>query len=73
MHPQTGDKRDNINGSVQEEPEPALHQLILLRDFNSKVGREDVFKSTIGNDSLHETNEDKEIKVTNLPHKNTWL
>jgi hypothetical protein len=27
---------------------------ILLGDFNEKVGREDIFKPTIGNESLHE-------------------
>jgi hypothetical protein len=27
---------------------------ILLGDFNAKVGREDTFKPTTGNESLHE-------------------
>jgi hypothetical protein len=26
---------------------------ILLRDFNAKVGREDIVKPTTGNESLH--------------------
>jgi regulatory protein YycH of two-component signal transduction system YycFG len=26
---------------------------ILLQDFNAKMGREDIFKPTIGNESLH--------------------
>jgi hypothetical protein len=35
---------------------------ILLEDFNAKVGREDVFKPTIGNESLHEiSNDNREI------------
>jgi hypothetical protein len=28
---------------------------ILLGDFNAKVGREDIFEHTIGNESLHES------------------
>jgi hypothetical protein len=27
---------------------------ILLEDFNANAGREDIFKPTIGNESLHE-------------------
>jgi hypothetical protein len=26
---------------------------MLLRDFNAELGREDIFKSTVGNESLH--------------------
>jgi hypothetical protein len=31
---------------------------ILLGDFNVKVGREGIFKPTIGNESLHEISND---------------
>jgi hypothetical protein len=34
---------------------------ILLGDFNAKVGWEDIFKTTIGNDSLHEISNDNEL------------
>jgi hypothetical protein len=30
------------------------HKKIQLGDLNAQVGREDISKSTIGNDSLHE-------------------
>jgi hypothetical protein len=30
------------------------HTKIMLRDFNANVGREDIFKPTTGNESLHE-------------------
>jgi hypothetical protein len=33
---------------------PKYHMKILLGDLNAKVGREDIFKTTIGNESLHE-------------------
>jgi hypothetical protein len=31
---------------------------IILGDFNAKVGRENIFKPTIGNKSLHEISDD---------------
>jgi exonuclease III len=39
---------------------------ILLGDFNTKVGREDILKPTTGNESLHEICNDKEVKVVNF-------
>jgi hypothetical protein len=36
---------------------------ILLGDFNAKVGREDIFKPTIGNGSLHEISNDNGVRV----------
>jgi hypothetical protein len=37
---------------------PKYHMKILLGDFSAKVGREDIFKPTIGNESLHEISND---------------
>jgi hypothetical protein len=42
---------------------------IVLGDFNAKVGREDIFKPTIGNESLHETSNDNGVRVVKLPHQ----
>jgi hypothetical protein len=50
----------------------------LLRDSNAKVGREDIFKPTIRNESLREINNDDGVRVVNfstskstmLPHRN---
>jgi hypothetical protein len=39
---------------------------ILLRYFNAKVGREDIFKPVIGNECLHEASNDKEVRVVNF-------
>jgi hypothetical protein len=36
---------------------------ILLADFNEKVGRENTFKPTIGNESLHEISNDNGVRV----------
>jgi hypothetical protein len=39
---------------------------IVLGDFNAKVGREDIFKTTIGNESLHEISNDNGVRVVNF-------
>jgi hypothetical protein len=39
---------------------------IFLGDSNAKVGRGDIFKQTIGNESLHETSNDNMIGVVNF-------
>jgi exonuclease III len=36
---------------------------IFLGDFNAKVGREDIFKPTIGNKSLHEISNDNGVRI----------
>jgi hypothetical protein len=39
---------------------------ILLGDFNVKEGRENIFKLTIGNESLHEISNDNVVIVVNF-------
>jgi CMP-2-keto-3-deoxyoctulosonic acid synthetase len=39
---------------------------ILLGDFNAKAGREDIFKPTTGNESLHEIRNDNGVRVVNF-------
>jgi hypothetical protein len=39
---------------------------ILLGDLNAKVGRKDIFKPTIGNESLHEISNDNGVRVVNF-------
>jgi hypothetical protein len=41
----------------------------LLGDFNAKVGREDIFKQTIGNESSYKISNDNGVKVVKLPHQ----
>ena len=45
---------------------PRYHTKIILGDFNAKVGRENIFKLTIGNESLHEDSNDNGIRIVNL-------
>jgi exonuclease III len=64
VHAPTENKIDDVKHSFYEELErasdkfPKYHMKILLGDFNAKVGREDIFKPTIGNESLHEISND---------------
>jgi hypothetical protein len=39
---------------------------ILMGDFSAKVGREDTFIPTIGNESLHEANNDNGVRAVNF-------
>jgi hypothetical protein len=45
---------------------PKYHMKILLGNLNAKVGRGDIFKPTIGNENLHEINNDNEVRVVNF-------
>jgi hypothetical protein len=38
---------------------------ILLGDFNAKVGRENIFKPTIGNKILHKDSNDNGVRIIN--------
>src|SRR5215469_10555889 len=39
---------------------------ILLGDFNTKVGRENIFKPTIGNESLDQDSNDNGVRIVNF-------
>jgi len=45
---------------------PKYHMKILLGDFNAKVGRENIFKATIGQESLHQDSNDNGIRLLNF-------
>jgi hypothetical protein len=53
---------------------PKYHVKILFRDFIAKVGRENIFKLTIGNDSPHQDSNDNGIRIVNFATlKNLYL
>jgi exonuclease III len=64
VHAPNEDK-DGIKDSCYKELEqvfdqfPRYNMKILLGDFNAKIGREDIFKAIIGNESLHEASNNK--------------
>jgi hypothetical protein len=90
VHAPIEDKTDDVKDSFYEELErvfdkfPKYHMKIVL-DFNAKVGKEDIFKPTIGNESLHEISNDNgvrlvnfatsknlRVKSTTFPHRNIY-
>jgi endonuclease/exonuclease/phosphatase family metal-dependent hydrolase len=72
VHAPTEDKTDEVKYSFYKELEhvfdkfPKCHMEILLGDFNAKVVREDIFKQTIGKESLHETSHDNGVRLVNF-------
>jgi hypothetical protein len=72
VHAPTEDKTDHVKDSFYEEVErvfhkfPKYHTKILLADFRAKVGREDICKPTIGNESLHEISKDNGVRLVNF-------
>jgi exonuclease III len=65
----TWEKNDDSKNSFYEELEQVLdnfseyHMKILLGDFNAKLGREDIFKLAVGNESLREDDNDNDVRV----------
>ena len=72
MHAPSEEKSDESKDRFYEELEqvfdhfPEYHMKILLGDFNAKVGRENIFKPTIGNESLHQYSNDNGVRIVNF-------
>jgi predicted RNA-binding protein associated with RNAse of E/G family len=72
VHAPTEDKTDDLKDRFYEELERVFdkfsnyHMKILLGDFSAKAGREDIFKPTIGNESLHEISNDNGVRLVNF-------
>jgi endonuclease/exonuclease/phosphatase family metal-dependent hydrolase len=74
----TEDKTDDVKGSFYEEMERVFdkfnkyHIKILVGEFNAKIGREDIFKQTIGNESLHKISNDNGVRLENFATSNNF-
>jgi exonuclease III len=72
VHAPTEDKTDDVKNSFCEELERVFdkftkyHMNILFGDLNAKVGREDIFEPTTGNESLQEISNDNGVRLVNL-------
>ena len=64
VHAPYEEKSEETQDSFYEELEqvfdhfPKYHTKMLLGDFNAKVGREKIFKPTIGQESVHQDRKD---------------
>jgi hypothetical protein len=71
-HAPTEDNIDDIKDSFCEELEQVFDKFpkslmnIFLGDFNAKAGREDIFKPTVWNESLHKIDNDNGVRVLNV-------
>ena len=72
LHAPSEEKSDTSKYSFYAELEqgfnhlPKYHMKILLGDFNAKVGRENIFKPTIGQESLHQDTNDNGVRLVNF-------
>jgi hypothetical protein len=68
-HAPTEGKSDDSKDRFYQVLEQVFHHIpkyqmeILLGDFNAKLGRDDIFKPTIGNESLYEDSNDYGVQV----------
>jgi len=72
VHAPSEEKSEESKDSFYEELEqvldhfPKYHMKMLLGDLNAKVGRENIFKPTIGQESLHQNNNDNGVRLVNF-------
>jgi hypothetical protein len=72
VHASSEEKGGNSNANFCEELEQVFdhfskyHMNILSGDFNANVGRENIFKSTIGNESLQQDSNDNDVRIVNF-------
>jgi hypothetical protein len=57
---------DSFNAEEVFDQFCRYHMEILMGNFNAKVGREDIFKPIIANESLHEASNDNRVRVVNF-------
>ena len=72
VHAASEEKSDESKDSFYGELEqvfdhfPKYHMKMLLGDFNAKVGKENIFKPTTGQESLHQDNNDNGVRLVNF-------
>jgi exonuclease III len=67
----SGEKSDDSKVSLYEELQQVFDHFtkyrveVLLGDFNAKLGRGDIFKPKIGNESLRQGNNGNGVRIAN--------
>ena len=72
LHALSDEKSNDSIDSFYEELDhvfdnfPKYHMKIMLGDYNAKLERQDIFKPTFGNDSLHQDSDDNDVRIANF-------
>jgi exonuclease III len=72
VHAPSEKKCDDSKDRFYEELEhvfdhfPKYYTKILLGDFNTKLGTEDIFKTTVRNDSLNQDSNGSGVRIVNF-------
>jgi hypothetical protein len=70
FHVPTENKIDDVKNNFYKERVfdkfPKYHTKILFGDSDAKVGRGDIFKPKIGNESSHEISNDNGVRIVNF-------
>ena len=76
VHAPSEEKSEDSKDSIYEELVqifclfPKYHMKIVLRDFNAKVGRGNIFTLTNRNESLHHDSNDNGVRILNFSTSN---
>ena len=79
MHAPSEEKNNDSKDSFYDELGqvidnfPKYHIKILLGDFKVKVGRVNILKLTIGNESLHQDSNDNGVRIVNFATSKTLV
>jgi hypothetical protein len=79
VHAPSEDKSNDSKDSFYEELEQVFdhfsryYMKILVGDFNAKLGRENIFKPTIANESLHQDSNDSGVGIINFATSNNLV
>jgi hypothetical protein len=72
VHGPSEEKSDDTKDSLYEKLRkdfnniPKYHMKILLGDFNAKLGRDDIFKPTSGDEGVHHDSNDNCVRIVNF-------